>query len=92
MSSPLVVGDVNNDGLDDFFVGNSKDEKAALYVQKKGGEFVETNQKLFNSDKIFEDTDAKFIDIDNDNDLDLYVTSGGYDVDQIANCFKIEFI
>lgn len=81
MSSPLVVGDVNNDGLDDFFVGNSKDEKAALYVQKKGGEFVETNQKLFNSDKIFEDTDAKFIDIDNDNDLDLYVTSGGYEVE-----------
>ena len=81
MSSPLVVGDVNNDGLDDFFVGNSKDEKAALYVQKKGGKFVETNQKLFNSDKIFEDTDAKFIDIDNDNDLDLYVTSGGYDVE-----------
>lgn len=82
MSSPLAIGDINSDGLDDFFVGNSKGEKATLYIQNKEGEFIETNQKLFNLEKEFEDTDAKFIDIDNDNDLDLYVTSGGYEVEQ----------
>ena len=80
ISSPLVIGDVNNDGLDDFFVGNSRNESGALYVQKKDGKFVETNQRLFNSEKKFEDTDAEFIDIDNDNDLDLYIASGGYEV------------
>ena len=81
MSSPLVIGDVNNDGLDDFYVGNSKGEEAALFIQKENGKFTETNQKLFNLEKEFEDTDAKFIDIDNDNDLDLYITSGGYEVE-----------
>ena len=81
MSSPLVIGDVNNDGLDDFYVGNSKGEKAALFIQKENGKFTETNQKLFNLEKEFEDTDAKFIDIDNDSDLDLYITSGGYEVE-----------
>ena len=81
MSSPLVIGDVNNDGLDDFYVGNAKGEKAALFIQKENGKFTETNQKLFNLEKEFEDTDAKFIDIDNDNDLDLYITSGGYEVE-----------
>ena len=81
MSSPLVIGDLNSDGLDDFYVGNSKGEKAALFIQKENGKFTETNQKLFNLEKEFEDTDAKFIDIDNDNDLDLYITSGGYEVE-----------
>jgi hypothetical protein len=77
-SASLAVGDVNNDGLEDFFVGNAQNAKAALYLQQKGGTFKETHSNLFSSEQAFEDTDAKFIDIDGDNDLDLYVTSGGY--------------
>ncbi len=80
-SSPLAVGDINNDGLDDFFVGNSKGETASIYIQNENGNFFETNKTLFASEREFEDTDAKFIDIDNDNDLDLYVASGGYEVE-----------
>ncbi len=82
MSSPLAIADVNNDGLDDFFAGNSKDAPASFYIQKNDGLFVETNQSLFESDKAFEDTDAEFIDVDNDKDLDLYVTSGGYEIEE----------
>jgi hypothetical protein len=81
-SSALAVGDINNDGLDDFYVGNSKGEKGALYIQKKDGTFTETNKKLLDRDRVFEDTNAKFIDIDHDNDLDLYITSGGYEVEE----------
>ncbi|WP_282136498.1 CRTAC1 family protein [Seonamhaeicola maritimus] len=81
-SEPLTVGDVNNDGLEDFFVGNAKDAKASLYIQKSDGTFIETNKSLFHSEKAFEDTDALFFDIDNDNDLDLYVASGGYEFEE----------
>ena len=76
---PLAVGDINNDGLDDIFVGNAKGAKACLYVQNKNGSFTETNASLFSSEKDFEDTDAQFFDVDNDDDLDLYVASGGYE-------------
>ena len=82
VSSPLAVADINNDGLDDFFVGNSKNEKASLFIQKEDGKFISSNELLFESDRIYEDTNAIFIDVDNDNDLDLYVASGGYEVEQ----------
>jgi len=80
VSKAIAIGDVNNDGLEDFFVGNSINQRASLYVQVKDGKFTSTNLPLFESEKVYEDTDALFIDVDNDNDLDLYVASGGYEV------------
>jgi hypothetical protein len=72
----IACGDVNNDGLDDFFVCGAKDSPGALYVQKKNGQFEKTNQKLFEADQISEDVDCAFFDADKDGDLDLYVNSG----------------
>jgi hypothetical protein len=75
---PLVtVGDVNNDGLDDFFIGNTFNEPAALYVQNPDGTFKPTNQAVWDNDKIHEDHGAVFFDFDMDEDLDLFVVSGG---------------
>lgn len=80
LSTPFAVADVNNDGLDDIFIGNAIGAEAEMYLQKPDGSFIKINEQLFINDKSFEDTDAAFIDIDNDNDLDLYVTSGGYEI------------
>lgn len=70
-------GDVNGDGLDDFFVGNGFGQPSALYIQTAGGQFKPTNQSVWEAEKQYEDHGAVFFDFDMDGDLDLYVVSGG---------------
>ncbi|MEM9672347.1 MAG: VCBS repeat-containing protein, partial [Bacteroidota bacterium] len=70
-------GDVNGDGLMDMYLGGAKDQTGALLVQQPGGKFTIQSSEAFEQDKVSEDTDALFFDADNDNDLDLYVASGG---------------
>ena len=70
-------GDVNGDGLMDMYLGGAKDQAGTLLIQKPGGKFTRQSSQVFEQDKVSEDTDALFFDADNDNDLDLYVASGG---------------
>lgn len=76
----MEVGDVNNDGLDDFYIGGAKNQSGKLYVQKEEeGEniFTEVENNAFYKDRVYEDIQSVFLDVDQDDDLDLYVVSGG---------------
>lgn len=70
----MAIADVDNDGLDDVFIGGAFKQEGQLYLQKKTGQLAPSN---FTTEAIFEDTCASFIDVDNDNDLDLVIGSGG---------------
>jgi hypothetical protein len=72
-----VAGDVNGDGLDDLFMGASFDQPAAMLLQKPDGSFAPAATNAFELDKAFEDHGACFFDADKDQDLDLFVVSGG---------------
>ena len=80
----VTVGDVNRDGLDDFFIGGAKGQPSALYVQRPNGTFIATNQTLFDADRISEDLGAAFFDANRDGKLDLYVASGGAEFSALA--------
>ncbi|HUS03039.1 MAG TPA: VCBS repeat-containing protein, partial [Chitinophagaceae bacterium] len=73
----LAVGDVNNDGLDDFFVCGAKLQPGCLMVQTKEGKFIRTDEELFVKSDSCEDVDALFFDANKDGLADLYVVSGG---------------
>ena len=74
----LAIGDLNNDGLDDFYLGGSVTYAGQLFYQTKEG-FTKGFIKAFAHDKLSEDVGAHIFDADNDGDNDLYVVSGGYE-------------
>lgn len=75
----LSRGDLNKDGLDDFFIGNSFDKPGAIYLQTPGGKFQASSVALMEAEKRYEDHEGHFFDADGDQDLDLFVLSGGSD-------------
>lgn len=75
----IAQGDVNGDGLTDLYVGGGKGQAGGLFFWEKSGQLLQKNTPAFEADKLCTDTDAAFLDADGDGDLDLYVTSGGYE-------------
>jgi hypothetical protein len=73
----LATGDVDGDGLDDFYVGGAKWQPGRLYLQRRDGTFRGRNDQTLAADSLAEDVDATFFDADGDGDADLYVVSGG---------------
>lgn len=73
----MAKGDVNGDGLDDFYLGGAKGFAGQAFVQSKDGAFRKLDIPAFDDDKMAEDVDAAFADLDGDGDLDLLVAGGG---------------
>ncbi len=73
----VVAGDVNQDGLEDVFVGGASGSAGMLYLQSKEGKFSPSNSNPWSADKESEDLGGLFFDADGDKDLDLYIVSGG---------------
>jgi hypothetical protein len=73
----LDIGDVNNDGLMDFYIGGAKNSAGKFFLNIGQNKYKSSNADLFEKDKQSEDSQVVFFDADNDGDLDLYVSSGG---------------
>ena len=73
----LAVADINHDGLQDVFIGSSKSFHNAIFLQQSNGKFLRTAQPEMLKDSMEEDVDAALVDVNNDGNIDLVVSSGG---------------
>jgi enediyne biosynthesis protein E4 len=76
----LVIGDVNNDRLNDFILLGAAGDPDKLFIQQADGTFAFKDNSSFIKDKGFESTCGVLLDIDGDGDQDLMIGSGGNDV------------
>lgn len=75
----MASADVNGDGLTDLYIGGSKGNTGALFIQDKNHQYHKSAQPAITADAMSEDMDAVFFDANNDGKPDLYIASGGYD-------------
>jgi len=70
---PIAVGDLDGDGLEDFYVGGGKGQAGRIFYQNPDGSFA---QKDLTEGSESEDTAALIFDANGDGKNDLYVVSG----------------
>ena len=73
----MAKGDLNADGLEDFYFSNSQGSEAAIYLQKATGRFEKYVPEDFKKHIYLENAGAVFGDFDKDGDEDLICTYGG---------------
>jgi len=80
----MAAANIDGKAGDELFIGGSRNVKGAIWSQDSQGQY----RQIQELDGQYEDTDATFVDIDGDSDLDLYVASGGTEFPLDSSFYK----
>lgn len=87
----IAIGDLNNDGLDDFIAGGSSPFYASIFIQQKNGKFNRSKLTDSNIPQLQDDAGLLLLDADGDKDLDLYIASGGAENEPQSKAYTDHF-
>jgi hypothetical protein len=77
----IAVGDIDHNGFDDFYIGGSSEHPGVFFMQDDKGHFsLDSSRLAKKDDPLYEDMGAIFFDANGDNNLDLYLVSGSYEI------------
>lgn len=77
----IAVGDIDNNGFDDFYVGGTSGNTGVFFMQAADGKFTLDSARFSQKDDpLYEDMGVLFFDADGDKDPDLYIVSGSYEI------------
>ena len=86
----MAAGDINGDGLDDIISGGSFFYSGKKFLQQNNGTFTQIDLETLKDSlsKNAEDEGLLLFDADGDGDLDLYISSGGYEADENSPAYQ----
>jgi hypothetical protein len=89
----LASGDMDKNGLDDIISGGSSTYSAQIFLQQQNGTFIQKPLLPKNTavNKNRDDTGILLFDADMDNDLDMYIASGGYENEKNSPAYQDHF-
>jgi len=85
----MTKGDIDGNGLEDIVIGGGNGYTGYYYLQMKPGRFEKKTLDTVHDNR--EDMGLLLFDADNDQDLDLYIVSGGSEVSQHNDYYQDRF-
>ncbi len=82
----ISTGDLNGDGLEDFFIGGAFKQSGKLFFQNKDGSF--TGRDLVSGAKYEEDMQSVIFDANGDKHPDLLVLGGSSEFDDHSSFYQ----
>jgi hypothetical protein len=82
----ISAGDLNEDGLEDFFVGSAFNFSGKIFLQQADGSYL--GKDLVKGEKNEEDMQSLLFDAEGDGDLDLFIAGGSSEFDANSPYYK----
>jgi hypothetical protein len=82
----ITTGDMNGDGLEDFFIGGAFKQSGKVFLQNRDGSF--TGKDLVTGNKYEEDMQSVLFDANGDKKPDLLVVGGSSEFDDHSSFYR----